>query len=94
MTYDSFEMHRYDRANYGVTLIDSRTGARFVTNSVVCGRQATAVATRYGKRPMSFVGCSQMVAGEVVPCTDLAADCTISDPLHSHVHRFPVPTVD
>ena len=90
--YDAFEVFEYGDRNYAVTLVSTVTGARFRHGAVVCGRQAHYAATRCGTRPMRFLGVSTMRQGEVV-ATVFPAECTITDPLHVHVHRMAMPEV-
>lgn len=89
-TYDAFELHRYQPGIFGVTLVNRRTGERFVTNQVACPRQAVAGVTLHGKRKMAYLGCTEMRAGHKVPL-DVDVDCAITDPLHVHTHRFELP---
>lgn len=90
--FDAYEVTEYGSRNYGVVLVDTRTGARFQTNSVVCGRQAHYQVTRGGQRPMRFLGVSTMRAGRMV-VTSFPHECAISDPLHVHTHRMALPVV-
>lgn len=90
--YDAYEVHQHDAYNYSVTLVDTTSGARFTTNPVVCGRQAHHLATRGFQRPMRFLGVTTMVRGERV-ATTFPDQCDVTDPLHVHTHRAPLPTL-
>lgn len=93
MTFDAYKVREYGDRNYGVTLVDTRSGAEFRTSAVVCGRQAHYMATRGLQRPMRFLGVTAMRQGVTVP-TSFPDRCDITDPLHVHAHQAELPKVD
>jgi hypothetical protein len=88
--YDAYECHEYTPGNYGVTLVNTRNGARFSHCNVVCGRQAHSIATRDGQRPMRFLGVTVMRDG-VLTTTRFPERCEITHQAHVHCHRHPLP---